>query len=53
MGSKQIWLIIIAAFSVGVFLSGILIFEAGPTSISPGSDHSRIEAVPANGGTCC
>jgi hypothetical protein len=53
MGSKHIWLIIVTAFSVGVFLSGALIFESGPSSISPGTHRADVAKVNTIEGGCC
>lgn len=53
MGSKRIWLIIVATFSVGVFLSGILISESGPSSISPGDHRAEVARANSIEGPCC
>lgn len=52
MSSKGIWLIIGAMFSIGVILSGCLIFTSGPSSESPAVRRAEI-AMPASSGACC
>lgn len=52
MGSKGIWLIIVAMFSIGIILSGYLIFASGPSRESPADRRAEI-AMPASSGDCC